>query len=32
MDFAMLGDAVPSLEQGILTLTIDLRPPGTEVS
>jgi hypothetical protein len=30
MDFAMLGDAVPSLEQGILTLTIDLRPPGTE--
>ncbi len=27
MDFAMLGDAVPSLDEGILTLTIDLRPP-----
>ena len=27
MDFAMLGDAVPSLDDGILTLTIDLRPP-----
>jgi hypothetical protein len=30
MDFAMLGDAVPSLEEGILTLTIDLRPPEAE--
>ena len=26
MDFAMLGDAEPSLEDGILTLRIDLRP------
>ncbi|MGH9080022.1 MAG: hypothetical protein ACRDYE_08140 [Acidimicrobiales bacterium] len=26
MDFAMLGDAVPSLRDGILTLRIDLRP------
>ncbi len=26
MDFAMVGDAVPTLEGGILTLTIDLRP------
>ena len=26
MDFAMLGDAEPSLEGGILTLRIDLRP------
>lgn len=26
MDFAMLGDATPSLEGGILTLRIDLRP------
>src|SRR5208282_4316811 len=25
-DFAMLGDAVGSLEEGILTLTVDLRP------
>ena len=25
-DFAMLGDAVGSLEEGILTLRIDLRP------
>ena len=27
MDFAMLGDAEPSIEDGILTLRIDLRPP-----
>jgi hypothetical protein len=27
MDFAMVGDASPSLEDGILTLRIDLRPP-----
>lgn len=27
MDFAMLGDATASLEEGILTLRIDLRPP-----
>ena len=26
-DFAMLGDATPTLEGGILTLRIDLRPP-----
>ncbi len=25
-DFAMLGDATGSLEEGILTLRIDLRP------
>ena len=28
MDFAMVGDATPSLEDGILTLRIDLRPAG----
>ena len=27
MDFAILGDAQAALEDGILTLTIDLRPP-----
>ena len=26
MDYAMLGDAVATLEDGILTLRIDLRP------
>lgn len=26
MDFAMIGDAVASLEDGVLTLRIDLRP------
>ena len=26
MDFAILGDAEASLEDGILTLTVDLRP------
>ena len=26
-DFAMLGDAEGSLEDGILTLRVDLRPP-----
>ncbi len=26
-DFAMLGDADASIEEGILTLRIDLRPP-----
>jgi hypothetical protein len=26
MDFAMLGDAEPSIEDGILTLRVDLRP------
>ena len=28
MDYAMLGDAEGSLEDGILTLRIDLRPKG----
>jgi hypothetical protein len=27
MDFAMLGDAKAELNDGILTLTVDLRPP-----
>jgi hypothetical protein len=27
MDYAMLGDATGTLEDGILTLRIDLRPP-----
>jgi hypothetical protein len=27
MDFAMLGDAEVDLEDGVLTLRIDLRPP-----
>ena len=27
MDFAMIGDAAATLEDGILTLRIDLRPP-----
>lgn len=27
MDFAMIGDATGTLEDGILTLRIDLRPP-----
>jgi hypothetical protein len=27
MDFAMIGDATASLEDGVLTLTVDLRPP-----
>lgn len=26
-DFAIIGDATPSLVDGVLTLTIDLRPP-----
>jgi len=29
MDFAMVGDADARLADGILTLTIDLRPPRT---
>ena len=28
-DFAMLGDAEGSLEDGILILRVDLRPPGS---
>jgi len=27
MDFALIGDAVASLEDGILVLRVDLRPP-----
>jgi len=27
MDFAMIGDAEVALEDGILTLRVDLRPP-----
>ena len=27
MDFAIIGDAVASLDDGVLTLRIDLRPP-----
>jgi hypothetical protein len=27
MDFAMLGDAVATLEDGFLVLRVDLRPP-----
>jgi len=26
-DFAMVGDAVASIDDGVLTLRIDLRPP-----
>lgn len=26
-DFAMLGDAIATIEDGILTLRVDLRPP-----
>jgi hypothetical protein len=28
-DFAMLGDAAGALEDGVLVLRVDLRPPGT---
>jgi hypothetical protein len=28
MDFAMVGDATAELVDGVLTLSIDLRPPG----
>jgi hypothetical protein len=27
-DFANIGDATGTLEDGVLTLTVDLRPPG----
>jgi hypothetical protein len=27
-DFAIIGDAVASVDDGVLTLRIDLRPPG----
>jgi hypothetical protein len=30
MDFAMIGDATATLENGVLTLTIDLRPLPSE--
>ncbi|CAN5698184.1 hypothetical protein BH20ACT1_BH20ACT1_06460 [soil metagenome] len=29
-DYAMIGDAVGSLEDGVLVLRIDLRPPSAE--
>jgi hypothetical protein len=29
-DYAMVGDAKASIDDGILTLTIDLRPPGPD--
>lgn len=29
-DYAIIGDATATLEGGILTLTVDLRPPGAE--
>ena len=32
MDFAMLGDASGSIDDGVLTLRIDLRPPESEGS
>lgn len=28
MDYAIIGDATADLADGILTLTVDLRPPG----
>ena len=28
MDFAMLGDAAATIEDGVLTLRVDLRAPG----
>jgi hypothetical protein len=28
MDFAMIGDAEATIEDGILVLRVDLRPPG----
>ena len=27
MDFAIIGDATGSVDDGVLTLTVDLRPP-----
>jgi hypothetical protein len=30
MDFAMIGDAQASIDDGILTLRVDLRPPAAE--
>jgi hypothetical protein len=31
-DFAIVGDASASLEDGVLVLTVDLRPPGADAS
>ena len=30
MDFAMIGDASATLDDGVLTLTLDLRPSGPD--
>ena len=30
MDYAMLGDAEASIEEGVLTLRVDLRPQATK--
>jgi hypothetical protein len=30
MDFAILGDATAQLNDGVLTLTVDLRPPSSD--
>jgi hypothetical protein len=30
MDYAMIGDATATLLDGVLTLTVDLRPPPAE--
>jgi hypothetical protein len=32
MDFAMLGDAAGTIEEGVLVLRVDLRPPGGSAS
>lgn len=29
MDFAMIGDATATIDDGVLTLRVDLRPAGT---
>lgn len=31
-DYAIIADAAVTLEGGILTLTVDLRPPGAEAA
>ena len=31
-DFAMIGDAAGSIEDGVLVLRVDLRPPGARQS
>ncbi len=30
MDFAMIGDATGTIEDGVLVLRVDLRPPSTQ--